>query len=157
MSVIDCSKCIHCEVCGDQYANDGRAGECSYFLEYNQSGDCISREDLKEAVSKVVAEERKEDERWAAGLRYALTLIDNSQAVEPEIAEKQAVLLLINSGWLVNHDRELREKWKRPSAEWQGGELGHCTNCGHKGSASDIWNGCTGMFCPNCGAPLTDV
>ena len=48
-------------------------------------------------------------------------------------------------------------KHERPQGEWQGGELGHCTNCGHKGSASDIWNNCTGMFCPNCGAHLTDV
>ena len=41
MSVIDCSKCIHCEVCGDRYASDGYAGECFYFLEYNPSGDLI--------------------------------------------------------------------------------------------------------------------
>ena len=35
MNVIDCSKCIHCEVCGDRYANDECPGECSNFLEYN--------------------------------------------------------------------------------------------------------------------------
>lgn len=40
------------------------------------------------------------------------------------------------------------------TGEWEGGEKGHCTNCGHKGCASDIWNGCTGMYCPNCGADL---
>lgn len=50
---------------------------------YNPSGDCISREALKEVISKVVSEEKKEDERWAAGLRYSLTLIDNAKTVEP--------------------------------------------------------------------------
>ena len=38
---------------------------------------------------------------------------------------------------------------------WEGGELGHCTCCGHKGCASDIWNGVEGSgYCPNCGAKL---
>ena len=45
-------------------------------------------------------------------------------------------------------------KYDKAQGEWQGGELGHCTKCGHKGSASDIWSGCDGMFCPNCGANL---
>ena len=51
-------------------------------------------------------------------------------------------------------DGYLKGKEERPHGEWQGGELGHCTNCGHKGCASDMWNGCTGMFCPNCGAKM---
>lgn len=39
--------------------------------------------------------------------------------------------------------------------EWVGGELGHCTCCGHEGCASDIWDGVHGdMFCPNCGAEM---
>ena len=49
-----------------------------------------------------------------------------------------------------------------PSAEviepkkgkWIGGELGKCSVCGHEGCASDIWSGCGGMFCPNCGAKM---
>ena len=36
----------------------------------------ISVEALKNKITKVVSEEKKEDERWAAGLRYALTIID---------------------------------------------------------------------------------
>lgn len=38
--------------------------------------------------------------------------------------------------------------------KWIGGELGHCTACGHEGCASDIWDGCIGMYCPNCGAKM---
>lgn len=41
-----------------------------------------------------------------------------NEAPTVEITEKQAILLLINSGWLVNHDKELREKWGRPQGEW---------------------------------------
>lgn len=38
--------------------------------------------------------------------------------------------------------------------KWIGGDLGYCTACGHEGCASDIWDGCTGMYCPNCGAKM---
>lgn len=34
-----------------------------------------------------------------------------------EITEKQAITKIINSGWLVNHDKELREKWERPKCD----------------------------------------
>ena len=44
--------------------------------------DIISRSILKEVTSKVVAEEIKEDEKWAVGLRYALTLIDKAPPVK---------------------------------------------------------------------------
>lgn len=39
-------------------------------------------------------------------------------------------------------------------AYWIGAELGECSSCGHSGCASDIWNGCEQMFCPNCGAKM---
>lgn len=40
-----------------------------------------------------------------------------------------------------------------PTFHWIGGELGYCSNCGHKGVASDIWTGCNDeLYCPNCGA-----
>ena len=47
-----------------------------------------------------------------------VNIIENAPTVEPEITEKQAILLLINNGWLVNHDKELREKWARPHGKW---------------------------------------
>lgn len=43
---------------------------------------------------------------------------------------------------------------ERKKGRWIGGELGRCSICGHEGNASDIWNGCKGMFCPNCGADM---
>lgn len=55
------------------------------------------------------------------------------------------------------------EKWlnelpsvhlEQKTGYWIGEELGECSNCGHSGCASDIWNGCEQMFCPNCGAKM---
>ena len=43
---------------------------------------------------------------------------------------------------------------ERKKGEWIGGELGNCSVCGHYGCASDIWDGCEGKYCPNCGADL---
>lgn len=41
------------------------------------------------------------------------------------------------------------------AGQWIGGEIGHCSVCGHKGCASDIWSGCgDDVFCPNCGAKM---
>ncbi len=45
---------------------------------------------------------------------------------------------------------------KQTLAYWIGKELGECSNCGHNGCSSDIWNGCLQMFCPNCGAKMED-
>ena len=40
---------------------------------------------------------------------------------------------------------------------WIGGELGYCTCCGHKGCASDMWDGCGDIYyCPNCGARMLE-
>ena len=39
--------------------------------------------------------------------------------------------------------------------EWQGGELGKCSKCGHEGCASDIWNGVyDNYYCPKCGRKI---
>ena len=38
--------------------------------------------------------------------------------------------------------------------KWIGGELGHCSCCGHEGCASDIWNDGQINYCPNCGARM---
>lgn len=39
---------------------------------------------LKEKIRKIAEEERKEEPMWAAGLRYALTIIDSSAPVDNE-------------------------------------------------------------------------
>lgn len=57
-----------------------------------------------------------------------LNLINNAPTVE--ITEKQAILLLINSGWLVNHDKELREKWERPQGDCESSNNSH-NLCNH--------------------------
>lgn len=43
---------------------------------------------------------------------------------------------------------------RRKTGRWIGGENGRCSECGHKGCASDIWDGCKEMFCPSCGAKM---
>jgi len=63
------------------------------------------------------------------------------------------------NGWLAIERKEID---KLPTVDakpvrhgkWIGGDLGYCTACGHEGCASDIWDGCTGMYCPNCGAKM---
>lgn len=49
-------------------------------------------------------------------LDLAIKALEEKPTVE--ITEKQAILLLINNGWLVNHDKELREKWERLQGKW---------------------------------------
>ena len=43
---------------------------------------------------------------------------------------------------------------KPKTGKWIGGELGNCSCCGHEGCASDIWDRCAHMYCPNCGSKL---
>ena len=111
MSVIDCSKCIHCEVCGNRYANDGCAGECSYFLEHNPSGDCISREAVR---SKIWKERVEKDEgcnsEYIRGLKTAIGFIGSAQAV-PLPNEQIA--------WEQGYEAGLAQgKHDRPQGEW---------------------------------------
>ena len=40
--------------------------------------------------------------------------------------------------------------------KWVGGDIGYCTCCGHKGCASDIWNACEEIYCPNCGSKMEE-
>jgi len=51
---------------------------------------------------------------------------------------------------------EIREwlEMKKKHGTWIGGELGHCSFCGHEGCASDIWDDGNIGFCPYCGADL---
>lgn len=46
------------------------------------------------------------------------------------------------------------EALKPKTGKWIGGELGHCTCCGHEGCASDMWDRCKKPHCPNCGAEI---
>ena len=84
------------------------------------SNDLMSRSALLEAMEEerqyLIARGLKGAEHIL--VHHCLPLIDSAPTVETEITEKQAILLLINNGWLVNHDKELREKWKRPQGEW---------------------------------------
>lgn len=74
------------------------------------NNDLISREALKEEIDSWGMNDYEPAD--------FIDAIDNAPTVIPEITEKQAILLLINNGWLVNHDKELREKWERPQGEW---------------------------------------
>lgn len=89
-----------------------------------------------------------------------LQIIDNAPTVEAEITEKQAICFLINNGWLVNHDKELRKKWERPQGEWIF-NITHwsCSACnetvktiGYCGTKDFM--SANFKFCPNCGAEM---
>ena len=106
----------------------------------NIKDDLISREALKEAISKVVAEERKEDERWAAGLRYALTLINDAQTSE--------------QNWRFYYDHgyaQAKRDLGRPQGKWIAKEETpasvsyYCSVCKAEGIPIT-------PFCPWCGA-----
>ena len=83
-----------------------------------------------------------------------------------ELISRQAAIEACLNGW--NYDMETIEhiqdnirrlpsvQQKQNLAYWIGKELGECSNCGHNGCSSDIWNGCLQMFCPNCGAKMED-
>lgn len=83
-----------------------------------------------------------------------------------DLISRQAAIEACLNGW--NYDMETIEhiqdnirrlpsvQQKQNLAYWVGKELGKCSNCGHNGCASDIWNGCLQMFCPNCGAKMED-
>lgn len=109
-------------------------------------GDLISREALKEAISKVVAEERKEDERWAAGLRYALTLIDNAPPVDLWQMRQEAT---------ENALKKAEVLYGRPKGKWinehyDGGFWYHtCNKCNSELEVTSTEN-----FCRNCGADM---
>ena len=106
------------------------------------TGDCISREDLKKAMWSLVINENDD-----IPVLNVIEAIDNAPPVEAYTLED------MQNNYDAGVDSVIG-KYDKAKGEWQGGELGHCTKCGHKGSASDIWSGCVGMFCPNCGANL---
>lgn len=80
-----------------------------------------------------------------------LSDVDNAPTVENEVTEKQAITKIINSGWLVNHDKELRDKWEIPQGEWIYDEdyinPYRCDKCNYHND--DKTN-----YCPTCGADM---
>ena len=78
--MIDCSKCIHNEVCANKVVNDGLDGECGFFQEEHPAGDLISRKALKRFLI-----EHKEDYLgdYQSGIDDCLVAIDNAPTVEP--------------------------------------------------------------------------
>lgn len=124
--------------------------------------DLISREDLKIELTKQIAyfgerahTQSDENEiiaysRCKDGLLLARQIVDNAPTNNPEITEKQAILFLINSGWIVNHDKELREKWKRPQGNWNYLRTGMCI-CPFCGAMPHTFYK---NYCAKCGADL---
>ena len=93
----------------------------------------VDADALKEEIRKVVEEERPLDERWAAGLKYSIKIIDNAPAVEPDRPQSE---------WIY------REEWfedeEKPRMAWG------CNLCGHSiKSVHEKLN-----FCSNCGAAM---
>ena len=81
---------------------------------------------------------------------YILTNIEAAEELERIAAVCKTTKLSIACMMGANALRlEMMEKGK-----WIGGELGHCSVCGHEGCASDIWSGCEHTRCPNCGTLL---
>ena len=68
-----------------------------------------------------------------------------------EMTHEKAIDYLINSGWLLNHDKELMEKHTAKvtgiSKEVWGGNYGGKCGCGHW-----VYDGLP--YCPNCGVKL---
>lgn len=113
MDIEDIATCEECAEEHEQLAEWLKELKALKGSANEPKGDLISRSALREAIFK--------RQYYIDGVDEVYNAIDNAQAVE--ITEKQAILLLINSGWLVNHDKELREKWERPQSEWL------CPNC----------------------------
>lgn len=76
------------------------------------------------------------------------------------LRQVQQIMLKSNS-WLESTHEPIKEAFdmaiealEPKTGKWIGGELGHCTCCGHEGCASDMWDRCEKPHCPNCGAEI---
>jgi len=74
--MIDCSKCIHNEVCANKVVNDGLGGECGFFKAEQPQGDLISREWLRE-------EFKKSKKITFAEIVKIACIVDSAPTVEP--------------------------------------------------------------------------
>ena len=151
-SVIDCSKCIHCEVCGNRYANDGCAGECSYFSEHNPSGGLTEAEKI---ICRIYLEDL--DKRHACGeYKLLMSLIDNAQEIKysllPLSGEADNAYM---RGYEVGKAEGILKASTRQKGEWEIITFPHslnkykCNQCHHY-----IYAGMDRNFCPNCGADM---
>lgn len=77
-----------------------------------------------------------------------------------EFLKEMQQLLLESIAWSGN-EHKINESFtmaidalEPKKGKWIGGELGHCTCCGHEGCASDMWDRCEKPHCPNCGAEI---
>ena len=105
--------------------------------------DCISRQEAIDALTH----------KWDGMVTSVFNVLKELPSVQPDIARDIATIL--------ENEQDMRVILNAPSVQpqrmrgkWIGGELGRCSICGHEGNASDIWNGCKWMFCPNCGSDL---
>ena len=107
----------------------------------NPKGDLISRRALLNQIDTT---------DWSD----VRLLAEDAQTVE--ITEEQAINKLHETGWLIEHDKEMTT---RPKGEWKtvegvdGDEYYECSNCGEPwvlmaGAPKDN----NMNFCPNCGA-----
>lgn len=122
--------------------------------------DLISREDLKKAISGEFDLAIHNGDIMLMSksgiVARILAYIDNAPTVENEVTEKQAITKIINSGWLVNHDKELRDKWERPKGKWH--HSGECSVCHKRSYRTTPLGEIIGLdftdFCKNCGAQM---
>jgi len=153
--MIDCSKCIHDEVCANKVVNDGLDGECGFYKAEQPQGDLISREALKKCAIPCEIHQGSLTE-----LCVPLYQIDNAPTVDAYTIEDVRDLI----GLLE----------KRPKGEWKLIERKPfidiaCSNCG-KVRFKDYAYNCTiektlnhlktvdkdilPIFCENCGADM---
>lgn len=125
---MDCNKtdCIHYKVCeewkslgNDNYINESNGNCDCYSSPYNPSGDCISREDLKEDFKSRLAlcnewiEKAKDKEtkiRASAVKSYiaeVIMTIDNAPTVEPDLEFAKWVTNMIFDNQVKDFDFEM--------------------------------------------------
>lgn len=123
-----------------------------------QPGHCEAKQS-KEETAAILRETGMSERKTREFDRERLNEL--CRAIEPaknEHIAREAVTIAIR--WLAKAEnqamqiRNLEDCMQRTRGTWIGGELGRCSICGHEGNASDIWNGCKVMFCPNCGAHI---
>ena len=143
---MDCNKtdCIHYKVCeewkslgNDNYINESNGNCDCYSSPYNSSGDCISREALKEAI------EQGEGIPWDRYGKDALCVrkkyIDNAPTVDLWQMRQEAT---------ENALKKAEVLYNRPQGEWEKDNIGiYCSVCK---CHIDVES----PFCPLCGADM---